>query len=70
MAYHPNPAVDRLLVRKAEVDQRITDELKRPMPDTLILQGLKRLRLSLKDRATRLMRSQPYLIKPVAARVS
>ena len=28
MLYHPNPAVDRLLIRKAQVDQRISDELK------------------------------------------
>ena len=69
MVYHPNPAVDRLLVRKTQIDQRINDELRRPMPDAMKLQKLKRVRLSLKDRVVQLMRTKPYDFDPALAQV-
>ena len=49
-----NQLAQRLAVRKSAVEARIQEELRRPVPDSLMLQGLKRLRLSLKDRLNRL----------------
>jgi len=60
MTRHPNPIMNRLLTRKAAIENYIADELKRPLPDTLRLHSLKRARLSLKDRAARLMNSSGY----------
>ncbi len=50
--------VRRLLTRKAALEKLIAEELKRPAPDWLHLSRLKRARLSLKDRMTRLLRSR------------
>lgn len=36
--------------RHHELDERIEDELKRPVPDTMQLQELKRAKLGLKDK--------------------
>ena len=52
------PVVNRLKKRKSDIETRIRDELRRPMPDGLTLQRLKRLRLALKDRITQLIRNQ------------
>jgi len=49
-----NQLAQRLSSRKAAIEARIQEELKRPAPDSLSLQGLKRLRLSVKDRLNRL----------------
>ena len=43
MTQHRNPAVNRLLVRKAYLEERISEEMQRPVPDALKLQHLKRL---------------------------
>ena len=58
MTSHLNTAVNRLLDRKASLESRIAEEMKRPLPDVQKLQGLKRLRLSLKDRIHRLLGAQ------------
>ena len=70
MTYHPDPVVDRLLVRKAAIDRSISDELKRPLPDILRLKDLKRARLALKDRAVHLMRVGTDDIMSAAARIA
>ena len=65
---HLTTAVRRLLARKATIDQHIREEMRRPIPDSLTLQSLKRLRLSLKDRVTQLLASQPDVALPIPAR--
>jgi len=44
--------LEKLVRRKLHLEERITDELKRPVPDTLRLQAMKRLRLRAKDEIT------------------
>lgn len=58
MTRRGEPALDRLLTRKAALEKLIADELQRPAPDWLHLKSLKRARLSLKDRMTRLLRGR------------
>ena len=67
---HLTTAVRRLMVRKATIEQRIREEMRRPIPDSLALQSLKRLRLSLKDRVTQLLASQSTVALPVPARAN
>ena len=69
MAFHPNPLINRLLVRKNVIETRIVNELKRPLPDATKLKELKQLRLSLKDRVAQILRSEPYEIGPAPVRV-
>lgn len=69
MALHPNPLINRLLVRKVVIEKRIIRELKRPLPDAVKLKELKQLRLSLKDRVAGLLRRQCYEVEPAPARV-
>ena len=58
MTRRTEPAVDRLLTRKADLERLISDELRRPAPDWLHLKSLKRARLALKDRVTGLLRGR------------
>ena len=69
MAYRYSPAIDRLLARKAAIEERISSELKRPLPDSVALQSLKRQRLSLKDRAARLMSAERHEMMPIPVRI-
>lgn len=69
MKAHPNVAVNRLLERKAALEARITEELKRPVPDALTLQSLKRARLELKDRVTGMLRTRSFEGVSTSARV-
>lgn len=51
--------IDRLRslrTRHHEIDSRIRDEMKRPAPDPLRIQTLKRLRLRAKDQIARISR--------------
>jgi len=70
MSRYSDITVRRLIDRKTNLEKRISEELKRPMPDTLKLQGLKRARLALKDRVSRLMKSHPYDVMPAVVRVN
>ncbi len=67
MNYRSSPAVDRLLTRKRAIEKRITEELKRPLPDMLKLKDLKRTRLSLKDGIMRLLHRRPDDNGPMVA---
>lgn len=70
MALHPNPLINRLLVRKNVIERRIVSELKRPLPDSMKLKELKLLRLSLKDRVAQLLKRHPREIQALPVRVS
>ena len=50
-------ATYRLTQTHRRLDDAITEELRRRLPDSLKLLRLKRLRLAVKDRLTALMRS-------------
>ncbi len=63
-----NPLIIRILTRKAAIETRISEELKRPLPDSLKLQRLKRARLSLKDRLTGLVNARRRDFIPGALR--
>jgi len=56
---HPAPKLrDRLaslLRRRAALRERLDDELRRPVPDTIRVRTLKRLRVRAKDRAALIM---------------
>lgn len=52
-----------LLSRHQRVDDELRDEQRRPLPDFARLQQLKRMKLRLKDRLTRLMRGGRTLQK-------
>jgi hypothetical protein len=65
-----DPSANRLLTRKKAIELRIADELKRPHPDTLELQSLKRARLSLEDRIHRLIMCRERDIVPTPVRIA
>ena len=67
---HLTTAVRRLMAEKATIEQHIRDEMRRPIPDSLTLQSLKRLRLALKDRVTHLLASYPIDALPIPARTN
>lgn len=46
----------RLLERHQHVDERLRDELRRPAPDRLRVQSLKKMKLTIKDRIAALIR--------------
>lgn len=46
----------QLGARKAQIEKRIRDEMKRPLPDTVRLATLKRLRLKMKDEVAAISR--------------
>ena len=46
----------RLLERHQHVDERLRDELRRPVPDDLQVQSLKKMKLTIKDRIAALIR--------------
>lgn len=48
--------LEMLKRRHSEVDNAVQQELKRPLPDTLAMRTLKKMRLRLKDEITRLKR--------------
>ena len=52
-------ATYRLTQTHRRLDDAISEELRRRLPDSLKLLRLKRLRLAVKDRLTALMRKQP-----------
>ena len=52
----PFNRLQALLRRKRWVDLRIAEEMRRPSPCNLMLQGLKRRRLALKDAVDRIRR--------------
>jgi|GEM_PF-6568798 len=52
-----NHQLNRLKTRHRKLKDRIGQEMKRPKPDTLLLQKLKRLRLRTKDGMIGAMRS-------------
>ncbi|MCQ0989135.1 YdcH family protein [Jiella marina] len=46
----------KLVERRAQIERRISDEMKRPLPDAVRLATLKRLRLRMKDEVTAISR--------------
>lgn len=48
--------LEMLKRRHSEVDNAVQQELKRPLPDTLAMRTLKKMRLRLKDEIARLKR--------------
>ena len=46
----------RLLERHQDVDERLRHELRRPTPDLLRVQSLKKMKLAIKDRIAALIR--------------
>ncbi|SEN89897.1 YdcH family protein [Palleronia pelagia] len=59
--------IDTLRQRHQHLAQRITDELKRPAPSSILLQRLKRQKLGVKDQIARydgLLRSLDRLRRP------
>jgi len=61
--------VERLRARKSAIERRIAQELKRPLPDSLKLQGLKRARFAIKEHLRRLLNTRPRETMPVPVRV-
>lgn len=55
-----------LMTRHSIVASRIAEEQRRPMPDTLRVRSLKKLRLKLKDQIEHLQRSEQVLAVPPA----
>jgi len=70
MSRSKDTAINRLIARKKSIEKRIMEELKRPLPDTLKLQDLKRVRLDLKDRLSQTMKSQPTKGLSISVRVN
>ncbi|MGI9478348.1 MAG: DUF465 domain-containing protein [Hyphomicrobiaceae bacterium] len=64
-----HPIVKRLMRRKDAIEARISEELMRPLPDMLTLQGLKRARLSLKDRIAHAVKTRTYEVLPNPIRI-
>jgi hypothetical protein len=70
MPSQTHPSANRLLARKKAIEVRIAEELKRPLPDPLELQSLKRARLSLEDHIHRLMMGREYDVTPTPVRIA
>ncbi|MEM7423160.1 MAG: YdcH family protein [Pseudomonadota bacterium] len=52
-----------LVARHRSIEARLESELKRPMPDSLVLQRLKRQKLAVRDK----IEAWPHVLRPSAA---
>ena len=69
MEHGSTTTMRHLHTRKGALDNRISFELRRPVPDFQTLQGLKRARLSLIHRIADLERPQSRVHLPVPVRI-
>ncbi|WP_176222926.1 YdcH family protein [Aurantimonas sp. 22II-16-19i] len=57
--------MNKLTDRKAQIERRIVEEMRRPLPDSVRLATLKRLRLRMKDEVAAIGRQlRPRLPRP------
>ncbi len=70
MALHINPLIKGLIARKERIEGLIQEEVRRPLPCMTTLQGLKKVRLALKDRIKALAGVNADMVMPTPVRIN